>query len=334
MTSDRGGPSDQSCRIVLTTPLAAAKHVEAALEAFCQVMLCEPTAAAHDSVRITGFSRDHPDDANLGAALAAAAAMVGVPPPVPSIVPEPACDWLALNREAFRPFRIGTFFISEVSEAVPAPAGAVSLKIDPGLAFGSGRHASTAGCLLALADPMLACVLRGYAVNSIDALKSGWASPPLLPRVGQACSGHRPNIPAILDLGCGSGILAIAAAKLWHRSVIAADCDRVAVAVATANAQRNQVGSLVHVVAADGTRHRMIRRARPFRLILANILSRPLRQMAPALARISAPGTVLVLAGFVEDDAAAVAAVYAGHAFRRLRTITIDGWTTLALVRG
>lgn len=330
MTSDRGGaPSEQACRIVLTTPLAAATHMEAALEAFCQATLCEPTAAAHDHVRITGFSPDHPDDANLATALAAAAAMVGMPPPVPTIIPEPGCDWLALNREAFRPFRIGTFFISQLSEVVAAPAGTVSLKIDPGLAFGSGRHASTAGCLFALADPMLARVLRRYALD----LKSCSTSP-LLPRAAQACSGNRPNIPAILDLGCGSGILAIAAAKLWHRRVIAADCDRVAVAVATANAQQNQVGSRVHVVAANGTRHPAIRRARPFRLILANILSRPLRQMASALARVSATGTVLVLAGFVEDDAAAVAAVYAGHGFRRLKTITIDGWTTLVLVRG
>jgi ribosomal protein L11 methyltransferase len=307
-------------RIVVTTPLVAGAHVEAALEPFCQALLCEPAAVNPPTVRITGFARDVPDAKALAAALADAAALAGILPPTPEIEPEPECDWLARNRETFRPFRVGRFFVSQEADPEVAPAGAVHLRINAGLAFGSGRHASTAGCLLALSDPLLTqTVLRPRA----------WRREAAREPAGPSSNFARP----ILDLGCGSGILAIAAAKLWHHPVLAVDVDPAAVCVAADNARRNSVNPLVHVVAANSTHHPTIRRLRPFPLVMANILARPLWKMARWIGLASRTGTVLVLAGFIEDDACGVEAVYAGHGFRRLKALTVDGWTTLVLVR-
>lgn len=311
--------SNGACRIVVTAPAAAAAHVEAAVEAFCQAMLCEPAPAASDHVRITGFARTEPDRVALSASLAAAATVAGITPPVVAIQPEPACDWLALNRETFRAFRIGRFFISEELDPVTAPTGAIHLRIDAGLAFGSGRHASTAGCLMALCDPLLTHAMARWCGRHRQAAREASLSSTLA--------------GATLDLGCGSGILAIAAAKLWHRPVLGVDIDRAAVSVAARNAHRNGVGPLVRVIAANATQHPTVCRLRPFRLIIANILARPLRHMAPAVVLASTTGTILVLAGFVEDDAKGVETVYASHGFRRLKALTIDRWTTLVLIR-
>ncbi|MFO1154501.1 MAG: 50S ribosomal protein L11 methyltransferase [Rhodospirillales bacterium] len=299
-------PSVRRCRIVVTTSLVAAASVEAVLEAFGQAILTEPAVTGRDEIRITAFARDHPDRAELSVALATAAVSAGVPPPLAEIEPEPVRDWLALNRDSFRPFRLDRFLISETSDTITAPAGTVHLRIDAGLAFGSGRHASTAGCLLALSDPLL----------------RRWIG-----------STYSPSGRPIVDLGCGSGILAIAAAKLWHWPVLAVDVDRVAASITSNNARRNGVGALVRAVTANATNHSVIRDLRPFRLVLANILARPLRKMALAISRVCQRRSVLVLAGFLEEDATAVAAVYIGYGFRRLKKITIDGWSTLVLVR-
>lgn len=316
MTVDHDNRCDgEPCRIFLTAPLAAAEYLEGVLEAFCQATLCEP-AADDRTARIIGFARHRPEGGELADALAAAAARIGIPNPHVEVGPEPVCDWLALNRETFKPFRVGRFYIAQTSEPplAPPPPDAIALRINPGLAFGSGRHASTAGCLLALS-------------------KFPFGRPLFAPGGGPATGVGLRLQRSILDLGCGSGILAIAAAKLWYRPVLAVDIDPVAVEVATANARENGVFPLVRAVVAQSTRHPTIRRFRPYQLILANILARPLRQMAPAIARLSTAGTLLVIAGFVEDDARRVAAVYSSHRFRRLNELTIDGWSTLVLVR-
>ena len=334
MTSSGGGLRNDYWRIVVTAPLAAAMHLQMALEKFGEAVLCELTTAVN--VRITAFAREQPHPAVLGMALALAAAVAGTPPPVPAIAPEPARDWLALNRETFQPFRVGRFFIRQGGDPVAAPAGTVPLIVDAGLAFGSGRHASTAGCLFALTEPAVTRTLARRRLNATRGRECGPLSPALPPQQTARVSSTPGSSVGelILDLGCGSGILAIAAAKVWHRPVIAADLDRVAIAVATDNARRNGVGSLVRSLVANTTKHPAIRRVQPFRLILANILARPLRQMAAALSRVSGTGTILVLAGFVADDTAAVASIYAGHGFRRLKAIETGGWTTLVLVRG
>jgi ribosomal protein L11 methyltransferase len=237
------------------------------------------------------------DRSALDLALAIAAAAAGVPPPEVTIEPLPARDWLAEHRERFAPFRIGPFLIQEPENGTPMPPGLISLRIEAATAFGSGRHGSTEGCLRALA------LLRGRRFR-------------------------RP-----LDLGCGSGILAIAAAKLWRVAVLASDIDPRAVEVARANARLNGVAHLVRVVVADGYRSPAIAAGRPFDLLLCNILARPLKRMAGDLARHLAPAGIAVLAGLLAGDGNDVLAAHRAVGLRLLRKIDLQGWRTLVLER-
>jgi ribosomal protein L11 methyltransferase len=281
-------------------PAAVADGYARALSAACSVVVEGIEASG---IRLTGWLAEPPAADGrlppaLTAGLALAAAAAGTPPPPVRLVPVPVRDWLAENRQRFRPFRLGPFFLRGSDDAAPVQPGLIPLVVDAGTAFGSGRHASTAGCLLALADR----------------------------RVG------RPGA-SVLDVGSGSGVLAIAAAKRWRARVLAADIDPLAVAVARANARLNGVAGRVRTLHADGTGHPLIRAERPYDLILANILARPLIRLASDLAAVSGPGTRLVLGGFVATDAARVAHAHAGHGFGPLARIDRDGWTTLVLER-
>ena len=147
-----------------------------------------------------------------------------------------------------------------------------------------------------------------------------------------AASGRRFARP--LDLGCGSGILAIAAAKLWRVPVLASDVDANAVAVTRRNARLNGVAPLVRGVVADGWRSPTLRSQAPFDLVLANILARPLKRMAGDLARHLAPGGLAVLAGFLASDGTDVLAAHRTHGLRLVRAIDdATGWRTLVLRR-
>ena len=207
----------------------------------------------------------------------------------------PERDWLAENRERFAPFRIGRFVIQEPDDRTPPPPGAIPLHIEAATAFGSGRHGSTEGCLRALES-----------------------------------LARRP-IRRALDVGCGSGILAIAAAKLWRVPVLASDIDPSAVDVARANARLNGVGHLVRVVVADGYRSPVIESSPPFDLVLCNILSRPLKRLARELARHLAPGGVAVLAGLLRSDGNDVLAAQRANGLGLVRKIDMEGWRTFVL---
>jgi ribosomal protein L11 methyltransferase len=219
------------------------------------------------------------------------------PPPEVTIEPLLARDWLAENRERFAALRIGRFLVQEPEDETPVPPSLIALRIEAATAFGSGRHGSTEGCLRALD------MLRGRRIR-------------------------RP-----LDLGCGSGILAIAAAKLWRVPVLASDVDPHAVAIARANARLNGVGHLVRVVVADGYRSPAIAAERPFDLVLCNILARPLKRLAQGLARHLAPGGIAVLAGLLTADSNDVLAAYRAGGLSLVRNIDVDGWRTLVLER-
>jgi ribosomal protein L11 methyltransferase len=237
------------------------------------------------------------DRSALHIALAVAAAASGVPAPEVTIERLPDRDWLAENRERFAPFRIGRFLIREPEDQTPVPPALITLRIEAATAFGSGRHGSTEGCLRALD------MLRGQRIR-------------------------RP-----LDLGCGSGILAIAAAKLWRVPVLASDIDPWAVAVARANSRLNGVRHLVRVAVADGYRSPAIAAERPFDLLLCNILARPLKRLAQGLARHLAPGGIAMLAGLLAADSNGVLAAYRAAGLSLVRKIDVDGWRTLVLER-
>ena len=196
------------------------------------------------------------------------------------------------------PLKVGRFVIHGHGQGDSVGAGEVGIEIEAGMAFGSGEHASTMGCLLAL-DHLI----------------------------------DRRRVSRVLDLGCGSAILAIAAARSGRRSVVASDNDPIAVRVAAENARRNRVGRDVTAVLADGYRHHVIRGKAPFDLIFANILADPLCAMAPALRRHLAPGGHAILAGLLDSQAPAVIDVHRGQGLRLVDQIDLAPWTTLVFKR-
>lgn len=203
-------------------------------------------------------------------------------------------DWVAMSLEGLRPVSAGRFFVHGAHDTALVPAGAVSVEIEAGQAFGTGHHGTTAGCLAALEY-----VLR------------------------------RGTFERVFDLGTGTGLLAIAIAKACHQPVLASDIDAVSVEVARENAVLNQVGNWVHVVEANGMHHAAIRDNAPFDLIVANILAGPLMTMAGQICgQLAASGT-LILSGILDAQANRVIAAYVTHGLALQRRSTRGGWTTL-----
>jgi ribosomal protein L11 methyltransferase len=251
-------------------------------------------AAPNGQWQVEGFAAARPERALLETALALAWAGRAAPPPMLLLEAMAPRDWLALNQASFPPLAAGRYFVHGSHYRGRMPAGRIALTIDAATAFGSGEHATTRGCLLAL-----------------DAL-----------------ARRRPARRA-LDMGTGAGILAIAAAKTWRRRVQARDIDGEAVRVAARNAGVNGVASLVDARRSDGYRAL----ARGFDLVFANILARPLALMAPALARVLAPGGIAVLSGLLARQERAVLAAHRVQHLALRRRIRIEGWHTLVLGR-
>jgi ribosomal protein L11 methyltransferase len=206
-------------------------------------------------------------------------------------------DWVA-QAEAMRgPVRAGRFLLHGAHDRGKVARRRCTFEIDAGLAFGTAHHASTRGCLLAL-----------------DAL----------------FKHRRPS--AVLDIGTGTGILTIAAAKVLTSRVIATDADAKAVAVAIANTRKNGVASFVSVVQAAGLAHPRLRRFHPD-LLLANLTPPVLLVLATSFARHVVPGGIAVLSGIEQVEARKVEARYRAAGFILKSRILLDGWTTLILVR-
>lgn len=205
-------------------------------------------------------------------------------------------DWLAENRLAFPPIRIGRFFIYGAHHKGAVPKGAIPIAIEAATAFGTGEHASTRGSL------MLIDRLRGRPVR-------------------------------VLDVGTGSGILAIAAAKRWRRPVLASDIDREAAVVARENVRKNGVARFVRVRAAPGYRDRVLSRAR-YDLVVSNILARPLALLARDLASVLKPGGRALLSGFIPRQERMVLSAHRSFHLALERRLVVDGWTSLLLKKG
>jgi len=210
-----------------------------------------------------------------------------------------AKDWVRESLAGLAPVIAGRFVVHGAHDRARIPFNRIGIEIEAALAFGTGHHGTTRGCLLAL-----------------DWLcKSG--------------GGRAPS--RILDLGTGSGVLAIAAARALRQRVLATDIDGSAVRAARANAALNRAGSFVAVIKADGVAVSRVRERAPYDLIFANILLRPLQHLAAALIRLTAPGGRVVLSGLLASQANAAIAAYRCLALER--RIDLDGWTTLVLVR-
>jgi ribosomal protein L11 methyltransferase len=248
--------------------------------------------------RVEAYPRAPLLDAALEIRLSLLAAVAGGS--LTSIVEErlPDRDWLLENRRAFPPLQIGRFFVHGSHWRGPSPPGAIAIEIDAATAFGTGEHPSTRGCLLALDD------------------------------LARRRRFHHP-----LDIGTGSGVLAIAAAKRLRRRVVAGDIDPQAVRVARHHARRNGLAGTVRVVRAAGYRSRGLWR-RDYDLVLANILARPLALLARDLKRALASGGVAVLAGLLQRQEAQVLRAHRAQGLMLSRRIVIEGWSTLILRTG
>ncbi len=210
----------------------------------------------------------------------------------------PDVDWVAKSLEGLRPVRAGRFLVHGSHDRGVRRAGDIGIEIEAGLAFGTGHHGTTSGCL-----------------EMIDMV------------------GSRERPRNALDLGAGSAVLAIAIAKLLRIPVLATDVDPVATAVGNANAGKNGVLSLVRTKTAAGFHDAAFAASAPFDLIVANILARPLMRLAPAMARHVTPGGSVILSGILERQRHAVLAAYGAQRFRHVRTLWRDGWVTLHLKR-
>ncbi len=210
----------------------------------------------------------------------------------------PETDWVAAGLESLTAVSAGRFLVHGSHDRGRVPAGRITIEIDAGQAFGTGHHATTAGCLVVL-DRLL--------------------------------RARRFDNP--LDLGTGSGVLAIALAKLLRRPVLATDIDPVAVRVAKENAALNGVGHTVRPFVAAGVEHSAIRAAAPFDLIVANILAEPLCRLAPRIAPLMAPGGALVLSGLLPRQRERVVGAYGAQGIRLKEARIADGWAVLVLRR-
>jgi ribosomal protein L11 methyltransferase len=279
--------------VSLIVPAAALEHFEAALGSVCRAV-----SFFHDENNdlwdIQGVKERGAYEDELISALAVAEMLTGHAPDVTRAL-VPVGGWLARTKQAFPEQLIGKrFSVRGTHVSAPPVAGRITITLDAGLAFGTGEHNSTRGCLVALER---------------------------LPR--------RPE--KILDLGTGSGILAIAAARRWHRNVLATDIDARAARVAAANARLNGVGRNIRAVKADGWMDRTIRRRAPYDLIFANILARPLCAMAHQLAANLQPGGTVILAGLLGVQARWVLSAHRLAGLVLQSRIDDGAWTTLVL---
>jgi len=207
-----------------------------------------------------------------------------------------ARDWVKATLEELVPVRAGRFMVHGHHDRSKVAPNKLGIEIEAALAFGTGHHGTTRGCLL-----LLDSVLKAY----------------------------RPR--RVLDLGTGTGVLAIAAAKALHGGVLASDIDPLSVRVARDNARLNGAGNRVRTIHASGFSAPQFGQHRPFDLVLANILANPLRQMATPMARHLAPSALVILSGLLPYQANSVIAAYRARGLVLLRHLQIEGWSSLLM---
>lgn len=243
---------------------------------------------------VGAYFTDPPDEV----ALALLAAVHGARPFALSELPD--IDWVAKVRRELTPVEAGRFFVYGSHDADKVPPGRVSLLIEATVAFGTGHHGTTLGCLRAL-DRL---VDAGLVAQNVA------------------------------DIGCGTGVLAMAAASVWPNPVIASDIDAVAVEVAEANVAGNGLDSRVICLEAAGFDHPQIAAAAPFDVVFANILMGPLIQLAPDMARHIAPGGRAILSGLLVTQAEDVIAAYLAQGFSVETREDLGEWCALTLLKG
>ena len=287
----------------MTLSRAVFEGLEETLSEQADAVLAETVEATHpiqeapaDVLRVTVFGADSAGDDPRPNQLRSLLSEAGVEPDETAFEPVHPTDWKAQSLASFPPVSVGHFTIVGAHQALPRRR--FTLCVEAGPAFGSGRHESTQGCLLAL----------------------DWLA-------------RRRRIRRALDIGTGSGILAVAAARLWPARLLALDSDPVAVATARETVRRNGLSHRVAVVRAGGFRAGVVRRLGRADLIVANIRAKPIAAMAPDFSRHLRPGGVVVLSGLLDTEERLVLAAFRSAGLRLQRRIRLGAWVTLILTR-
>jgi ribosomal protein L11 methyltransferase len=207
-------------------------------------------------------------------------------------------DWIAASLDGLKPVRAGRFLVHGSHDRPAIRANDIAIEIEAALAFGTGHHGTTRGCLEFLDREL-----------------------------------KRKPPRNVLDVGTGTGVLAIAAARALKRRVAAGDIDPVSTATSRQNAIANRAGAYVRPVTAVGVVHRNLMDRAPYDLIFANILAKPLRLLAPSLAQVATSDARLILSGLLAKDVAGVLTAYRGQGFALMERIDIEGWAALILRR-
>lgn len=242
---------------------------------------------------VGGYFTDRPDIAGL----AILAALHGAADFAVSRIDN--TDWVAQVRRELHPVHAGRFTVYGGHDSHKIGPERLGLRIEAAMAFGTGHHGTTRGCLLLLED----LARRGIVAGRVA------------------------------DIGCGTGVLAMAAARLWRVPVVASDIDPIATATARENARANGLAPWVQCATAPGFRHQTVRTGAPYDLVFANILAGPLKRLAPDVARHLASGGYAILSGILTPQAAGVEAVFRGHGFVRAHRSVLGDWTSLLLSR-
>ena len=229
--------------------------------------------------------------------IAGLTAKLGEYPALKTVVEKLAdADWLAMSLSGLPPVRAGRFFVFGAHDKGRAPVNSVNLRIEAGAAFGTGHHGTTVGCL--------------YAYDAL--LKAR-------------------RFAKVLDVGAGTGVLAIAAARTGSKVAVGTDIDRPSVRIARENAQLNKARA--RFVHASGLGHRSVRVAAPYDLVFANILAPPLVALAQDIKGALRPAGTAILSGLLRTQERRVLAAYRSRGFKLARRIHRDAWATLVLVR-
>lgn len=286
--------SDQAVQIIARGPRAIAEAAASALEA-------EP---ATEALTFSILEEDEDRDIwridafpNTDEEIEAAQGILAGYPDLRTVTEKLAdADWLAMALSGLPPVRAGRFFVYGAHDKGLAPPSTVNLRIEAGAAFGTGHHGTTVGCLQAFNDLLKAR-----------------------------------RFPKVLDVGCGTGVLAIAAARTGSRVAVGTDIDAPSVRIANENATLNRAGA--RFVHAAGLGHQKVRGKAPYDLVFANILAPPLVALSQDIKRALAPGGLAILSGLLRTQERRVLAAYTSKGFRLVRRLHRDAWATLVLQR-
>ncbi len=287
-----------TARLAATEPECLAVVEAAAEDERLGGLAADVTEFAPGRWQVIFYFAAKPDRDDRAALRRAAATVLGAKAPPFAIAALPDADWVAKSLKGLKPVRAGRFLVHGSHDRAGHRVNDLAIEIEAGQAFGTGHHGTTAGCLVA-----------------IDRLAKSR-------RIANA-----------LDIGTGSGVLAIAIARRAKAPVLASDIDPLAVAVARENVAKNGAAGFVETFTAAGLGDRRFAARAPFDLIVANILAGPLAALAPAIRRKLANGGTVILSGLLPDQKARIVSAYRRQGLRLVGALVLDGWLTLTFVR-